>query len=587
MRCGVGGCSAERLPGSDGCLAHATVQERRSFLESVSDRRQGFGDLLCYLRVDRELLAEVLTVVPSLDAPLNFTGASFPDAIDFGDVVLRRMTVFDGASFEDDVRFLSVTFRGNVSFVGATFDRDVQFGRGPDFDGRAWRYALDLDRHEKVLSQRNTALQDGVWREPVEGVGFLGDVNFSRAEFRGNALFEHVQVEGNLNFYRADFHKECRIAINTWPMWVIHQRQLASDKQPDQLNEATRTRDVVRQITLREVRFRDGAVVVLPPGEIEATDIEIGDATRFEIGGPLVLDSISFPHPLIVLKRPHTYRLRRELPARAVGLSDLDDDDGEQAEIISLQRSALQAPVIIGSGVDLHRCLFGDTLGLEWLRLPIGTLPLSTHHNRWVLAEEVLWRCRHHQRKGHRLTERVFTARRQRWTALAVDDLRYWTSGINPPAIAGLYRQLRQGLEEARNAPGAADLYYGEMEMRRAGSNGRAEATTLWLYWILSGYGLRAWRSLTVLGAVIGLTALAFHQFPGSLQEQCLPGNECDAFASFGASLVFVTRWSISLPTSEIQGVSTSGMALLVAVRVITPVLVALAFLAIRSRIHR
>jgi hypothetical protein len=32
--------------------------------------------------------------------------------------------------------------------------------------------------------------------------------------------------------------------------------------------------------------------------------------------------------------------------------------------------------------------------------------------------------------------------------------------------IAGLYRALRKGREDARDEPGAADFYYGEMEMR-------------------------------------------------------------------------------------------------------------------------
>ena len=35
------------------------------------------------------------------------------------------------------------------------------------------------------------------------------------------------------------------------------------------------------------------------------------------------------------------------------------------------------------------------------------------------------------------------------------------------PEIAGIYRDLRKGLEDVKNEPGAADFYYGEMEMRR------------------------------------------------------------------------------------------------------------------------
>lgn len=54
---------------------------------------------------------------------------------------------------------------------------------------------------------------------------------------------------------------------------------------------------------LKEARFRDGAIVELPAGVVDATDFEIGDATRFEISGPFMLDSISIRHPLIVRRR--------------------------------------------------------------------------------------------------------------------------------------------------------------------------------------------------------------------------------------------------------------------------------------------
>ena len=38
---------------------------------------------------------------------------------------------------------------------------------------------------------------------------------------------------------------------------------------------------------------------------------------------------------------------------------------------------------------------------------------------------------------------------------------------LEPGQIAGLYRELRKGREDAKDEPGAADFYYGEMEMRR------------------------------------------------------------------------------------------------------------------------
>jgi hypothetical protein len=78
---------------------------------------------------------------------------------------------------------------------------------------------------------------------------------------------------------------------------------------------------------------------------------------------------------------------------------------------------------------------------------------------------------------------------------------------LAPGQIAALYRALRKGREDAKDEPGAADFYYGEMEMRRrarrhsadnldgqssAASRGRMERGILTAYWLVSGYGLRA-----------------------------------------------------------------------------------------------
>src|SRR5258708_9677025 len=45
---------------------------------------------------------------------------------------------------------------------------------------------------------------------------------------------------------------------------------------------------------------------------------------------------------------------------------------------------------------------------------------------------------------------------------------------VGPDRLAVMYRQVRTGLEDSRDEPGAADLYYGEMEMRRAAARRRA-----------------------------------------------------------------------------------------------------------------
>ena len=88
--------------------------------------------------------------------------------------------------------------------------------------------------------------------------------------------------------------------------------------------------------------------------------------------------------------------------------------------------------------------------------------------------------------------------------------------------IAALYRALRKSREEDKDEAGAADLYYGEMEMRRhhAGTvvhHGRVRALSdlvvLTLYWAGSGYGLRASRSLATLALTIAIASVGLRFF--------------------------------------------------------------------------
>jgi hypothetical protein len=81
-----------------------------------------------------------------------------------------------------------------------------------------------------------------------------------------------------------------------------------------------------------------------------------------------------------------------------------------------------------------------------------------------------------------------------------------WLEKLPAGQIAGLYRALRKGREDAKDEPDAADFYYGEMEIdappRRPptdnptgeASRGQVERGILTAYWLVSGYGLRACR---------------------------------------------------------------------------------------------
>jgi hypothetical protein len=103
----------------------------------------------------------------------------------------------------------------------------------------------------------------------------------------------------------------------------------------------------------------------------------------------------------------------------------------------------------------------------------------------------------------------------RRWRSTIASEPSAFLEGARQPGpgeLAGIYRRLRKGREEAKNEPGAADFYYGECEMRRhARETPMAERWLLRAYWLVSGYGLRGLRALACLAVIIAGAALAFH----------------------------------------------------------------------------
>jgi hypothetical protein len=118
-----------------------------------------------------------------------------------------------------------------------------------------------------------------------------------------------------------------------------------------------------------------------------------------------------------------------------------------------------------------------------------------------------VWRWSRRQSIAEERTWRATTRKHAGWQTSRSGQ----AGEVRPERLAGLYRQLRKAQEDAKNEPGAADFYYGEMEMRRhARTTPTAERAIVWLYWLISGYGLRALRSLAalVILSVIVTTAL-------------------------------------------------------------------------------
>jgi hypothetical protein len=162
--------------------------------------------------------------------------------------------------------------------------------------------------------------------------------------------------------------------------------------------------------------------------------------------------------------------------------------------------------------------------------------------------------------------------------------------------VAALYRALRKGREDIRDEPGAADFYYGEMEMRRHAKREEAkterqrrhyrhsltamtEHLVLWLYWLVSGYGLRAWRALATLTVTIALVGVWFSRV-----------GFHNPRPSLAASWLYALQATVSLEgkARQLSGQLTlPGELLRVGMRLIGPILLGLAVLSIRGRVKR
>ncbi len=310
----------------------------------------------------------------------------------------------------------------------------------------------------------------------------------------------------------------------------------------------------------------------------------------------------------------------------------LGSEDVGQTRAVSLCRATVGDLVL--SGINLENCAFAGAHGLDKVRIDatctfrIGSIEIADHQRpparsgrtwppftrRRVIYEEAQWRETH----------------TPGWPAASTTDAAVPGRAV-PTAleIAGIYRDLRKGLEDSKDEPGAADFYYGEMEMRRLAARRRrhqsnndgnaivprsswAERRLLDAYWTTSGYGLRAWRALTALTLLLVTCAALFtmpvfahlpdppqqvssvdlrtgdFRYAPSTKRGVNPNHS--AAIPLGTALEFSARESLTLtrtPGTPILQTTGAGTALDIALRLLAPLLVGLAILAVRGRTKR
>ncbi|MGW3829239.1 pentapeptide repeat-containing protein [Streptomyces sp. NPDC005071] len=478
----------------------------------------------------------------------------------------RGTAVFQSAAFQRDARFESATFQGASTFKSATFSAVPEFGWAT-FERDAW--------FESATFERDAWFESATFQGAAvfESATFQGAAGFKSATFQGDARFGSTTFQGDARFEQVVFERAASLGPSVCAGRVVLSGAVFSG--PVTLSFAA------RRVECRRTRWSSTAEV-----RLRYATVDFADAV--------------FEYPLTIAAEVDPFVLPNGQPVAEQTLAGAPDATVRMASL-----RGVDAAHLVLADVDLSGCLFTGTVHLDQLRLE-GTcsfdkVPPGTH---WRRGRPV------------RFTQRRTLAEEHHWRANQPEAVPGWnvtvTGGhVGPAQLAPVYRALRKAFEDGKNEPGAADFYYGEMEMRRHDRTGttRAERGLLHGYWLLSGYGLRASRALGWLAAAMLVTIVLLMGF-GLPQDD--PKQEATGTVPPGGGKVtfeigkddprnptgnrltgerFEKALNVTLNSvvfrSSGQDLTTAGTYIEMTSRLTEPVLLGLAVLAVRNRVKR
>jgi uncharacterized protein YjbI with pentapeptide repeats len=615
------GCQGIYVPGHTSCLAHLSDSDRDAYLAglapgaNIDHRGTPFTESL--LSSLLRALRDPITAQPHLGAA-QFEHAQFSGNVFLDGARFSGNADFQGAQFSGDAQFRMAQFAGGADFQRAQFSGYTWFDRAR-FSSYAWFRgaefagdAFNSTRFDEV--QFSGSAQFGMARFSRDadfrgaqfssdadfvGVQFSDSAVFNRAQFSNSAMFVAAHFSGNARFDGTQFSgdadfREARFAAAASFGPVVCAGTV-------DLTSAVFQVPVTLEIAAREVRCDRTRWESTATARLRYATMDLSDAV---FSSPVAVTAQSVPFTV-----PYW--------GTAVKENLLEDQAGHEPGVRMASVRGVDAAHLVLTDIDLSDCLFSGAFHLDQLRLEgrctFASTPTGLHRRflwpyRWSrrrsLAEEHHWR-------GH-------TARQPAQSGGATLSSRDWRTGPHhpddvpdPADVAALYRQLRKAFEDAKNEPGAADFYYGEMEMRRHDRVGASpsERGLLWAYWLVSGYGLRASRALGWLLAAMTATVviLMLWGIPATDLQPATTGRDEETLTlttdthnpvnptgpiserlttdRFEKALRVVINSTVF--RSSAQDLTTAGTYIELASRFTTPVLLALAVFAMRSRIKR
>ncbi|WP_446750799.1 pentapeptide repeat-containing protein [Streptomyces sp. G7(2002)] len=582
------GCRGIHVTGHTACLAHLTDADRDAYLaglvpgSDIDHRGTPFTGPLVSALLD--VLRDPATGHPRLGLAL-FGSATFEGGARFESAAFQA-AVFDRAAFQGVTSFASATFQHRAVFYSATFQdgatfESAAFEGGATFESATFQ-AAGFDRATfqndaefgRVTFHGGAGFESAIFHGNAEfgSTTFRSDAGFDSTTFRSDARFGSATFHGDAGFDRAVFERLASLG----PL-VCAERVVLSGAvfgSPVTLSFAA------RRLECRRTRWSSTAEM-----RLRYATVDFAHAV--------------FEYPLTIAAEAEPFVLPDGLPVAEHILAR-----DARVRIASLQ--GVDAAHLVLADVDLSGSLFTGTVHLDQLRMEgacsFGTAPSGMRWRRWPPV---------------RFTQRRIIAEERHWRASQPTAAGGWTvalsgSGhVGPTQLAPVYRALRKAFEDGKNEPGAADFYYGEMEMRRHDRTGTtpAERRLLHGYWLLSGYGLRASRALGWLVAAMVVTIVLLMGF--GLPKDAPKQEATGTVPPGGGKVTFeidkadpqsptkdrftgkrfekalnVTLNSVVFRSSS-NDLTTVGTYIEMASRVTEPVLLGLAVLAVRNRVKR
>jgi hypothetical protein len=515
--------------------------------------------------------------------PAEFAGSRFSGTASFDKVQFKQDARLQKTRFQKDASFRRAQFGGTASFDEAQFGGGAWFD-GTEFKGLAW---FDKTQFRNAVRFHKTQFsKDALFA----GTRFSGTARFHGTLFSDAARFHRAQFSWDAEFHGTQF---CGVA------WY-------GDAQFERTG-SFRPMLAMSSLILDGATFAQSLTLEATASGVSCVGTRFAEAATLSLRyADVVLDGAVFAKPSTIAFAPDALKYfdadtGKEVETFHEGpVANVKGGRSPQPRLLSLRR--VDVATLTLSDLDLAACLFHSAHHLDELRIegdrPFAETPGTwlLYLGRWRMPVWRRWSRRHTLAEEHHWrSEPLSEPRPVRWPWLRrpgwhgpASQTPMWVAQrtgqrvqqLKPDRLAVLYRALRKAQEDSKDEPGAADFYYGEMEMRRR-NLGRplAERAILWLYWLVSGYGLRGLRALTCLAAVIvGLAGL--------LQAIGFNGGD----PSFRDALIYAAQTTISIASGNealAENTSWAGEVLRIVLRLAGPLLLGLALLSVRNRVKR